>query len=127
MIHEGNGGLSDARNAGMAATTGEYIGFVDNDDWIELEIYCLLYEQMGWTQSDIEACGSEMDWEDGTPPQPLTRASSCVLEVEDAMRALIEESWIKASVWYKIYRTGLVCGIPSPWASAMRTSSGPTR
>ena len=62
MIHEGNGGLSDARNAGMAAVTGEYIGFVDNDDWIEIGIYHLLYEWMGWTQSDIEACSSEMGW-----------------------------------------------------------------
>ena len=33
VIHKKNGGLSDARNAGMDAATGEYIGFVDGDDW----------------------------------------------------------------------------------------------
>ena len=46
VIHKENGGLSDARNAGMAAATGESIGFVDGDDWIEPDMYRLLVEQM---------------------------------------------------------------------------------
>ncbi len=35
VIHKKNGGLSDARNAGIAAATSEWITFVDGDDWIE--------------------------------------------------------------------------------------------
>ena len=42
VIHKKNGGLSDARNAGMEIVTGEFIGFVDSDDWIEPEMYQLL-------------------------------------------------------------------------------------
>lgn len=39
VIHKENGGLSSARNAGLDACTGDYIGFVDSDDWIEPDMY----------------------------------------------------------------------------------------
>jgi glycosyltransferase len=44
VIHKKNGGLSDARNAGMLAATGEYLMFVDSDDWLEKDAVTLLYQ-----------------------------------------------------------------------------------
>jgi len=44
VIHKENGGLSSARNAGMEIANGEYIGFVDSDDWIAPEMYEVLLE-----------------------------------------------------------------------------------
>ncbi|WP_148558124.1 glycosyltransferase family 2 protein [Terrisporobacter glycolicus] len=43
VIHKKNGGLSSARNAGMKIATGEYIGFVDSDDYIENDMYKKMY------------------------------------------------------------------------------------
>lgn len=114
VIHKQNGGLSDARNAGMAAATGELMGFVDSDDWIAPDMYEQLYQRLTEDHSDMAACGVEMVWEDGTNSRRLTCPGSRVLEREEAMRAIIEESWLKQPVWYKLYKTALVRDIPFP-------------
>ena len=53
IIHKKNGGLSDARNAGLKVATGKYIGFVDSDDYIEKDMYQVLYNNIIKTNSDI--------------------------------------------------------------------------
>lgn len=114
VIHKTNGGLSDARNAGMTVATGELMAFVDSDDWIAPDMYEYLYQRLTEDNSDIAACGVQMVWEDKKLCRMLTRAGSCVLNQEEAMRAIIEESWLKQPVWYKLYKTDLIWDILFP-------------
>jgi len=65
VIHKENGGLSSARNAGIDAATGEYLAFVDSDDWIEPDTYRYMLELMQKHQVQL-ACAGRYDVSDAT-------------------------------------------------------------
>lgn len=56
VIHKDYGGVSSARNAGLDISKGKYIGFVDSDDYVDLEMYDKLYKLCESNNSDIAVC-----------------------------------------------------------------------
>lgn len=56
VIHKENGGLSDARNAGIGIATGKYIAFIDSDDWVSKLYIEKLYQIMQLENGDIAEC-----------------------------------------------------------------------
>lgn len=64
VYHKENGGLSDARNYGVERATGDYIGFVDSDDYIDSEMYGKLYEAIKKENVDVAECNLKIIYTD---------------------------------------------------------------
>ena len=116
VIHKENGGLSDARNAGMAIATGDYLGFVDSDDWIEYNMYERLIENLIKFGADISVGGvADVLETDGGYKQFKTtydgKIRNYILSKEDAMKKYFLGSW---SAWDKIYKKDVFNDIRFP-------------
>lgn len=66
VFHKENGGQSSARNLGLDNMTGEYVGFVDSDDWIEPDMYAHLHHLIETHNGQIACCGVYLDYPDGS-------------------------------------------------------------
>lgn len=64
VLDKPNGGLSDARNYGIPYATGDYIGFIDSDDFVDPEMYEVMSRKADETQADIVECNLHHTWED---------------------------------------------------------------
>ena len=64
VYHKENGGLSDARNYGVDRAKGMYIGFVDSDDYVDLEMYQKLYEVIKSENADVVECNLKVVYPD---------------------------------------------------------------
>ena len=115
VIHKANGGLSDARNAGMAVATGDWISFVDGDDWIAAEMIekmlsCALQEQ-----SDIVACSIMLAYDDDSSKNHmLGHCCNMMFDRLQAQKALLEEKEIKQPACGKLYRKLTIQGLNFP-------------
>ncbi len=104
VIHQENCGVSAARNQGIKVVAGEYIGFVDSDDWIQNDMYeCLLKEAVK-TNAEIVMCDATTVYSDGKVEADTITQLSCnrVLEKSDFTPSLLLE--MAGSVWRCIYK-----------------------
>ena len=110
VFHTENRGLSCARNVGLDNAKGDWIGFVDSDDWIEPEMYELLIKGAEETGADIVECGIFTEYKTRTIQYPAIQTTVCETE---AIEALIG-SKIKNQVWNKIWKAECFADIRFP-------------
>lgn len=112
VVHKKNGGLSDARNAGIAVATGEYISFIDSDDYVSDDFFECLLNVMNKENSDIAECSVVKFYEVNRFDEFSDDLSVKTYDTQDAMSALIAENPFHQHVWNKLYKTELVKDIP---------------
>lgn len=113
VIHKKNGGLSSARNSGMVVATGEYLAFVDSDDFIDERMYEIMLIAMNETNADIAACGRIIYDGINNQPQHVTNQMK-VFSVKNAFYELLTNGAIEEAVWDKVYKRSLFDGISFP-------------
>ena len=113
VIHKTNGGLSQARNYGLRIATGDFIGFVDGDDWIEPCMYEALLSALLDTGADIAACNYHKESTDSKDIQRIATSSERHLySSEEAMRMILSlTGFIRTLVWNKLYRRSLLANV----------------
>lgn len=117
VIHKVNGGLSDARNEGLDIARGEFIAFVDSDDFISPRMIEMLYISLYKNSADIAICGVSDIYED--VPQGVLSSENYIREKkiisgELATEYILEDAVIVAHAWDKLYKAGLFKNIRFP-------------
>lgn len=113
VIHKENGGLSSARNAGLDVMRGEYLTFIDSDDYVKSDYLEKLYNALIEHRADVSVCGlilekGKDEYESKTPA--VVSGRSILLDPNFTADTRISVS----AVWAKLYKRHLFENIRFP-------------
>ncbi|MBF0713643.1 glycosyltransferase [Gemella sp. GH3] len=117
VYHKENGGLSDARNYGVMKANGDYIGFVDSDDYVNYNMYNHLYNVAKETDADIVECNVVRVYANGhTRSHYKGPEYKEIIDTKQYLKEILSMDRVYGSVWCKL--------IKSPLAKQLKFSLG---
>ena len=115
VIHKKNGGLSDARNAGIDIATGRYITFVDSDDCLKPDMIEYLYNLLHENEADM-ACCQRQEIDEGGKKKNNNKNHEQLISIgrENCMRDFLCHPSMDTVAWGKLYKTEMFRNIRYP-------------
>lgn len=107
VIHRENGGLSAARNSGIDAAQGEYLAFVDSDDYVAADYLEFMLDLMLDNNADIAACGAAAVYPGGKTDVSNTDSVLRVMDSRQALERMCYNDGFYVTAWDKLYRRSL--------------------
>ena len=111
LICQTNKGPSAARNAGLKDSTGEYITFIDSDDWVSEEYCEILYNNIINTNSDVSAIKNLLVVQTNsliknvTPIKESLQGECIIFEKEDILKEILTQRFLDNYILGKLYKT----------------------
>ncbi len=117
VIHQKNGGLSDARNTGIQASHGNFITFVDSDDVCGLDMISYLYQLLSSHNADLSVCQRCLIDETSKPKKVRYQSveDSIILGNYNCMKDFLTNPRIDTVAWGKLYKTELFDSVRYPY------------
>ncbi|BAK46084.1 hypothetical protein CXIVA_01170 [Clostridium sp. SY8519] len=112
VYHKPNGGLSDARNYGIARASGTYLTCIDSDDYVDPDYVEYLYGLIGKYQTDLSVCQHRIVFPDRV--RDLGGRGDERISAHDSIRRMLYHDVVDTSAWAKLYRKSLFDGIQYP-------------
>ena len=114
VVHKENGGLSDARNTGERESTGEYIIFIDSDDYIHHEMLNTLYTQIVEKNADVSICGVMNVYSNSETPQCSDINMDFVCDKEGFLKEYLIGEKIPGSICNKLLKKSIANKLEFP-------------
>ena len=114
VIHKANGGLSDARNVGIEASKGDYLMFIDSDDWIDEKMVEVLYHTLNQYEADIAECSYRNLYADCIIEETNCTGNVVTGDNIFALEAMLDWKYFKPNAWNKLYKRSVIGDVRYP-------------